>query len=144
MLDPLSKAVNKALTHNQGLNISRPNNRQGPPISQTLQKSAIRTSSPDHHRAVPRDSRTSSPDHHKAVPRDTKSTNPDIQRPIPRDVKQSQHHRIVNREAKQATNLKMQKSSNHDTQHDTQQISISEVQRSNRQISANMRQDTSR
>jgi hypothetical protein len=131
MLNPLSKAINKALNHN----VSRSNNRQGQPTSQNLQKSIVRTSSPDHHRAVSRDSKTSSPDHHKAISRDTKSTSPDNQKLIPR-----------NREAKQVANPKIQKSNNHNTQHDTQHdTQHSEAQRSsNRQISANMRQDTSR
>ena len=144
MLDPLYKAIVKALSHNQGVNISRPNNRQGSSTinqNQNFQRS-VRTSSPDHYRAVTRDSKTiSSPDLHKATARDTKPTSSDIQRAVPRDIKQ--HGSAVNREAKQVINPKVQKSSNHDMQ----QNSSSEVQRSsNRQIkqSANIRQDISR
>jgi hypothetical protein len=145
MLDPLCKAIEKALSHGQGINISRPNNRQGSStISQNFQKS-VRTSSPEHPRAVIRDSKTiSSPDLYKAASRDTKSISSDIQRPAPRDIKQSQHHgRTVNREAKQVTNPKIQKSSNYDMQQNLS--SSSEVQKSsNRQIKqgTSMRQDS--
>ncbi|GES94634.1 hypothetical protein RCL_jg6006.t1 [Rhizophagus clarus] len=124
MLAPLYKAIEKVLSHNQG-------------------KSA-RTSSPEHHRAVIRDPKTmSSPDLYKAASRDTKSINSDNQRPVPRDIKQPQHHgRAINREIKQVTNPKIQKSSNHDMQ---QSLSLgSEVQKShNRQIKqgTNTRQD---
>lgn len=144
MLNPLCKAIEKALSHNQGVNISRPNSRQGPStVSQSFQKSA-RTSSPEHHKAVIRDSKT--PDLYKA-PRDTRSIGSDIQRPVPRDIrdiKQPHYHgRTVNRETKQVTNPKTQKSSNHDMQ----QSLSSEVQKSsNRQIKqgANTKQDISR
>ncbi|GBC34993.2 uncharacterized protein OCT59_023181 [Rhizophagus irregularis] len=145
MLNPLCNSIEKALSHNQGVNISRPNSRQGPSaVSQSFQKSA-RTSSPGHHKTGIRDSKT--PDLYKA-PRDTKSIGSDIQRPVPRDIrdiKQPQHHhgRTVNRETKQVINPKTQKSSNHDMQ----QSLSSEVQKSsNRQFKqgSNMKQDISR
>ncbi|CAI2164513.1 19370_t:CDS:10 [Funneliformis geosporum] len=137
MLDPLYKAINKALAHDQqstSPNISRTVNRQArQSISQNFQKSIVR------------ELKQASPDHHRAISRETKTTSsPDIQRPMPRDIKQSQHHGMqknLNREAKQITNPKIQRISSHDNQ----QSLSSDVQRHpNRQIkqNANMRQDT--
>ncbi|CAG8441656.1 9563_t:CDS:10 [Funneliformis caledonium] len=139
MLEPLRKAINKAIAHDQ--------QSTSPNISRTVNRQARQSTNQSFQKSIVRELKQANPDHHRAISRESKTTSsPDIQRPMPRDTKQPQHHgmqKSVNREAKQITSPKIQRISNHDMQ---QSISPDVQRQPNRQIkqSANMRQENSR